>query len=145
MAEFLFKSSAPGAYGVESKCGEYHAARSALLSKLASALLSYTLAITFRNPYKFKHNTYKFKHNTYKFKHNTETFITNEGMYTSQVSWRIQCCWNETRSNMAQFIYGGKNAALTIGSVLHLSLLCKDKNVSYVYVLSKKALELSCK
>ncbi|CAN9174343.1 unnamed protein product [Alternaria alternata] len=127
MADFLFKTSSPGYHGVESRCGEYHAARSALLSKLASALLSYTLAITFRNPYKFKHNTYKFKHNTYKFKHNTETFITNEGMYTSQ------------------FIYAGKNAALTIGSVLHLSLLCKDKNVSYVYVLSKKALELSCK
>ncbi|CAN9367768.1 unnamed protein product [Alternaria alternata] len=49
--------------------------------------LSYTLAITFRNPYKFKHNT--------------ETFITNEGMYTSQ------------------FLYAGKNAALTIGNVLH--------------------------
>ncbi|CAN9172448.1 unnamed protein product [Alternaria alternata] len=127
MADFLFKTSSPGYHGVESRCGEYHAARSALLSKLASALLSYTLAITFRNPYKFKHSTYKFKHNTYKFKHNTETFITNEGMYTSQ------------------FIYAGKNAALTIGSVLHLSLLCKDKNVSYVYVLSKKALELSCK
>jgi ribosomal protein L7Ae-like RNA K-turn-binding protein len=46
---------------------------------------------------------------------------------------------------MVQFIYAGKNAALTIGNVLHLSLLCKDKNVSYVYVLSKKALELSCK
>jgi hypothetical protein len=107
MADFLFKTSSPGYHGVESRCGEYHAARSALLSKLASALLSYTLAITFRNPYKFKHNTYKFKHNTYKFKHNTykfkhntykfkhntETFITNEGMYTSQVSWRILDCW----------------------------------------------------
>ena len=86
MADFLFKTSSPGYHGVESRCGEYHAARSALLSKLASALLSYTLAITFRN-------TYKFKHNTYKFKHNTETFITNEGMYTSQVSWRILGCW----------------------------------------------------
>jgi hypothetical protein len=93
MADFLFKTSSPGYHGVESRCGEYHAARSALLSKLASALLSYTLAITFRNTYKFKHNTYKFKHNTYKFKHNTETFITNEGMYTSQVSWRILDCW----------------------------------------------------
>jgi hypothetical protein len=107
MADFLFKTSSPGYHGVESRCGEYHAARSALLSKLASALLSYTLAITFRNTYKFKHNTYKFKHNTYKFKHNTykfkhntykfkhntETFITNEGMYTSQVSWRILGCW----------------------------------------------------
>ena len=72
MADFLFKTSSPGYHGVESRCGEYHAARSALLSKLASALLSYTLAITFRNPYKFKHNT--------------ETFIANEGMYTGQVS-----------------------------------------------------------
>jgi hypothetical protein len=79
MADFLFKTSSPGYHGVESRCGEYHAARSALLSKLASALLSYTLAITFRNSYKFKHNT--------------ETFITNEGMYTSQVSWRILDCW----------------------------------------------------
>ena len=79
MADFLFKTSSPGYHGVESRCGEYHAARSALLSKLASALLSYTLAITFRNPYKFKHNI--------------ETFTTNEGMYTSQVSWRILDCW----------------------------------------------------
>jgi len=38
----------------------------------------------------------------YRFKHNTETFIANEGMYTGQ------------------FIYAGKNAALTIGNILPL-------------------------
>ncbi|CAN9079996.1 unnamed protein product [Alternaria sp. RS040] len=114
----------------ESKCGEYHAARSALLSKLDSALLSYKFK---HNTYKFKHNTYKFKHNTYKFKHNTETFINNEIIYTSQS------------------IYTGKNAALTsaasftLAILLHLSLLYEEKNVPYVYVLSKMALELSCK
>jgi hypothetical protein len=47
MAEFLFKSSAPGAYGVESKCGEYHAARSALLIQHTSALLCCGLAPNF--------------------------------------------------------------------------------------------------
>jgi ribosomal protein L7Ae-like RNA K-turn-binding protein len=52
---------------------------------------------------------------------------------------------------MAQFIYTGKNAALTsaasftLAILLHLSLLYEEKNVPYVYVLSKMALELSCK
>lgn len=40
-----------------------------------------------------------FRH-PYRFKLNTETFIANEGMYTGQ------------------FIYAGKNAALTVGNVL---------------------------
>ena len=40
--------------------------------------------------------------NPYKFKDRTETFIANEGMYTGQ------------------FIYAGKNAALTIGNILPL-------------------------
>jgi large subunit ribosomal protein L8e len=45
--------------------------------------------VSFRDPYKYRHNT--------------ETFIANEGMYTGQ------------------FIYAGKNAALTIGNVLPLA------------------------
>lgn len=40
-----------------------------------------------------------FRH-PYRFKLNTETFIANEGMYTGQ------------------FVYAGKNAALTVGNVL---------------------------
>ena len=44
----------------------------------------------------------QFRH-PYKFKLVTETFIANEGMYTGQ------------------FIYAGKNAALTVGNVLPLS------------------------
>lgn len=44
----------------------------------------------------------QFRH-PYKFKHITETFIANEGMYTGQ------------------FIYAGKNAALTIGNILPLA------------------------
>ena len=44
----------------------------------------------------------QFRH-PYKFKKITETFIANEGMYTGQ------------------FIYAGKNAALTVGNVLPLA------------------------
>ncbi|KKK13418.1 60S ribosomal protein [Aspergillus ochraceoroseus] len=44
----------------------------------------------------------QFRH-PYKFKHITETFIANEGMYTGQ------------------FIYAGKNAALTVGNILPLA------------------------
>ncbi|RYN41905.1 hypothetical protein AA0112_g2020 [Alternaria arborescens] len=51
----------------------------------------------------------------------------------------------------SQFIYAGKNAALTIGNVLHArhppSLVppLQGQNVPYTYVLSKMTLELSCK
>ncbi|KAK0732759.1 translation protein SH3-like domain-containing protein [Apiosordaria backusii] len=50
----------------------------------------------------------------YKFKKVTETFIANEGMYTGQ------------------FIYAGKNAALTIGNVLPLASVPEGTVVSNV-------------
>lgn len=50
----------------------------------------------------------------YKFKKETETFIANEGMYTGQ------------------FIYAGKNAALTVGNVLPLGSLPEGTVVSNV-------------
>ena len=52
--------------------------------------------------------------NAYKFKRETETFIANEGMYTGQ------------------FIYAGKNAALTIGNILPLSSIPEGTVVSNV-------------
>lgn len=50
----------------------------------------------------------------YKFKKVSETFIANEGMYTGQ------------------FIYAGKNAALTVGNVLPLSSVPEGTVVSNV-------------
>lgn len=50
----------------------------------------------------------------YKFKLHTETFIANEGMYTGQ------------------FIYAGKNAALTVGNVLPLGSMPEGTVVSNV-------------
>ncbi|KAH7040991.1 translation protein SH3-like domain-containing protein [Microdochium trichocladiopsis] len=50
----------------------------------------------------------------YKFKQHTETFIANEGMYTGQ------------------FIYAGKNAALTVGNVLPLGSMPEGTVVSNV-------------
>lgn len=50
----------------------------------------------------------------YKFKKEHETFIANEGMYTGQ------------------FIYAGKNAALTVGNVLPLGSLPEGTVVSNV-------------
>lgn len=50
----------------------------------------------------------------YRFKHQTETFIANEGMYTGQ------------------FIYAGKNAALTVGNVLPLGSMPEGTVVSNV-------------
>lgn len=50
----------------------------------------------------------------YKFKTHTETFIANEGMYTGQ------------------FIYAGKNAALTVGNVLPLGSMPEGTVVSNV-------------
>ncbi|KAK4155906.1 Ribokinase-like protein [Chaetomidium leptoderma] len=51
---------------------------------------------------------------TYKFKKVSETFIANEGMYTGQ------------------FIYAGKNAALTVGNVLPLASVPEGTVVSNV-------------
>jgi large subunit ribosomal protein L8e len=50
----------------------------------------------------------------YKFKKTTETFIANEGMYTGQ------------------FVYAGKNAALTVGNVLPLGSVPEGTVVSNV-------------
>jgi large subunit ribosomal protein L8e len=50
----------------------------------------------------------------YKFKKVTETFIANEGMYTGQ------------------FVYAGKNAALTVGNVLPLASVPEGTVVSNV-------------
>jgi len=50
----------------------------------------------------------------YKFKDRTETFIANEGMYTGQ------------------FIYAGKNAALTVGNVLPLGSMPEGTVVTNV-------------
>lgn len=50
----------------------------------------------------------------YKFKQITETFIANEGMYTGQ------------------FIYAGKNAALTVGNVLPLASMPEGTVISNV-------------
>ena len=50
----------------------------------------------------------------YKFKLTTETFIANEGMYTGQ------------------FVFAGKNAALTIGNILPLSSIPEGTVVSSV-------------
>ncbi|KAK0621394.1 translation protein SH3-like domain-containing protein [Bombardia bombarda] len=50
----------------------------------------------------------------YKFKKETETFIATEGMYTGQ------------------FIYAGKNAALTVGNVLPLSSIPEGTVISNV-------------
>lgn len=50
----------------------------------------------------------------YKFKQHTETFIANEGMYTGQ------------------FIYAGKNAALTVGNILPLGSMPEGTVVSNV-------------
>jgi large subunit ribosomal protein L8e len=50
----------------------------------------------------------------YRFKQITETFIANEGMYTGQ------------------FIYAGKNAALTVGNILPLSSVPEGTVVSNV-------------
>lgn len=50
----------------------------------------------------------------YKYKKVTETFIANEGMYTGQ------------------FIYAGKNAALTVGNVLPLASVPEGTVVSNV-------------
>ncbi|KAF4764319.1 hypothetical protein HAV15_000789 [Penicillium sp. str.  len=55
----------------------------------------------------------QFRH-PYKFKMITETFIANEGMYTGQ------------------FIYAGKNAALTVGNVLPLSSMPEGTVVTNV-------------
>ena len=54
-----------------------------------------------------------FRH-PYRFKQVTETFIANEGMYTGQ------------------FIYAGKNAALTVGNVLPLASVPEGTVVSNV-------------
>jgi len=62
--------------------------------------------VTFRNPYKYKHNT--------------ETFIANEGMYTGQVSRKRPGSQLGQQTDIPKFIYAGKNAALTIGNVLPL-------------------------
>ncbi|EKD17844.1 hypothetical protein LZ554_007005 [Drepanopeziza brunnea f. sp. 'monogermtubi'] len=51
---------------------------------------------------------------SYRFKLHTETFIANEGMYTGQ------------------FIYAGKNAALTVGNVLPLSSIPEGTVISNV-------------
>lgn len=50
----------------------------------------------------------------YKFKKHTETFIANEGMYTGQ------------------FVYAGKNAALTVGNVLPLASIPEGTIISNV-------------
>merc|ERR1711964_194891 len=50
----------------------------------------------------------------YRFKLHTETFIINEGMYTGQ------------------FIYAGKNAALTVGNVLPLASIPEGTVISNV-------------
>lgn len=50
----------------------------------------------------------------YRFKLHTETFIANEGMYTGQ------------------FIYAGKNAALTVGNVLPLGVVPEGTVISNV-------------
>ncbi|CRK31058.1 hypothetical protein BN1723_019265, partial [Verticillium longisporum] len=50
----------------------------------------------------------------YKFKQHTETFIANEGMYTGQ------------------FVYAGKNAALTVGNILPLSSMPEGTVISNV-------------
>merc|ERR1712000_10813 len=50
----------------------------------------------------------------YRFKLHTETFIANEGMYTGQ------------------FIYAGKNAALTVGNVLPLASIPEGTVISNV-------------
>ncbi len=50
----------------------------------------------------------------YRFKQHTQTFIANEGMYTGQ------------------FIYAGKNAALTVGNILPLSSVPEGTLVSNV-------------
>jgi len=50
----------------------------------------------------------------YRFKKQTETFIANEGMYTGQ------------------FVYAGKNAALTVGNVLPLGSMPEGTVVSNV-------------
>jgi hypothetical protein len=55
----------------------------------------------------------QFRH-PYKFKMVTETFIANEGMYTGQ------------------FIYAGKNAALTVGNVLPLASMPEGTVISNV-------------
>ena len=55
----------------------------------------------------------QFRH-PYKFKHITETFIANEGMYTGQ------------------FIYAGKNAAMTIGNILPLASVPEGTVISNV-------------
>lgn len=54
-----------------------------------------------------------FRH-PYKFKYVTETFIANEGMYTGQ------------------FIYAGKNAALTVGNILPLGSIPEGTVISNV-------------
>ncbi|CAL3966012.1 unnamed protein product [Diplocarpon coronariae] len=51
---------------------------------------------------------------SYRFKLHTETFIANEGMYTGQ------------------FIYAGKNAALTIGNILPLASIPEGTVISNV-------------
>jgi len=50
----------------------------------------------------------------YKFKDRTETFIANEGLYTGQ------------------FIYAGKNAALTVGNIIPVGQLPEGTVVSNV-------------
>lgn len=50
----------------------------------------------------------------YRFKQHTETFIANEGMYTGQ------------------FVYAGKNAALTVGNILPLGSIPEGTIVSNV-------------